>query len=204
MKSVAIGCSLALLGWFILFSVWTRDVVNFWATMCIVTGGLALFGLILQRHHRPDLFAWRPSFLAVGAGSAVLLYAVFAAGNIISTWLFAFAEGEIAGVYELRAGYSPWLIAGLLLWIAPAEEIFWRGFVQHRLVGRFGLWRGILIAALLYAGVHVWAGSLMLLGAALVCGLFWGCVTARFRSLWPGIISHVVWDILVFVLLPLV
>jgi len=60
----------------------------------------------------------------------------------------------------------------------------------------------MLCATLIYTIIHIWAFNLMLLGAALVCGLFWGVMFMRYRSAWPGIISHAIWDVTIFVLLP--
>jgi len=77
-------------------------------------------------------------------------------------------------------------------------------FVLSRFAGaglrsrRFG-W---LAAALAYCLVHLASGNLVLIGAALVCGLFWGCLFVRYDSLWANIVSHVVWDVGVFILFP--
>jgi membrane protease YdiL (CAAX protease family) len=43
----------------------------------------------------------------------------------------------------------------------------------------------------------------MLLAAAGSCGVFWGAMFWRFRSIWPALISHAVWDVVIFVLLPI-
>jgi membrane protease YdiL (CAAX protease family) len=117
--------------------------------------------------------------------------------------LFSFAGGQVAAVYENKAQASPWLIAVLLLFIiGPAEEIFWRGFVQRRFVSRWGRWGGLLAATAAYTLVHIWAANLMLLLAAMAGGLFWGYIYLRTDSLAPVIISHAVWDVLIFILLP--
>jgi hypothetical protein len=43
----------------------------------------------------------------------------------------------------------------------------------------------------------------MLLVAAAVCGFFWGWLYQREQSLIPVIVSHSIWDVLVFILFPL-
>ncbi len=43
----------------------------------------------------------------------------------------------------------------------------------------------------------------MLFMAAAICGLYWGLVFYTTRSLWPGIISHAVWDVFVFLVAPI-
>jgi membrane protease YdiL (CAAX protease family) len=42
----------------------------------------------------------------------------------------------------------------------------------------------------------------VLLAAAALCGLFWGAMLLRYRSVWPGLISHALWDVAAFVLFP--
>ena len=90
----------------------------------------------------------------------------------------------------------------MLLWVGPAEEIFWRGFVQERLCGKYGRAGGYLAASLVYAAIHVFGFNFMLFMASLICGLFWGAMYLRYGSVWPGLISHAVWDVLIFVLIP--
>jgi membrane protease YdiL (CAAX protease family) len=124
-------------------------------------------------------------------------------GDAISTQIFSFAKPEVSSIYRSREQASSLIIGILLfLWIGPAEEVFWRGFIQHRLSKRFGEIRGYLVSSLIYAGVHIWAFNLMLFLAALICGLFWGALFKRYRSVWPGLISHALWDVAIFVLFP--
>lgn len=196
-------CGLALLFWLVLFSPWTADAVNFWAGMAAATGALAGAALAADRGRLAAVYAFRLRHIPMGLGAAAVLYGVFLAGNLLARWAFRFAGPEIAGVYDTRSqAPAPVIALLLLLWIGPAEEVFWRGFVQRRLGERLGRWRGYLLASLIYAGVHVWAFNAMLFVAALVCALFWGAMFLRTRSVWPGLISHAVWDVTVFVLFP--
>ncbi len=204
MKTLAICYGLAAACWFVLFSPWTARAVPFWPVMVASTGLLAGLALWFQRKRLRELFAFRPVWLLVGPASAAALYGIFVAGRFVSERLVDFAKPEIADVYAIGESAPEWVIAALLvLWIGPAEEIFWRGFIQQRLMTAWGRWPGMLIAAGLYTAVHLWAFNGMLMVAALVCGLFWGWMMMRFKSLWPGIISHALWDATIFVLLPL-
>ena len=91
----------------------------------------------------------------------------------------------------------------LLLIIGPAEEIFWRGFVQRRLMLRFGSNIGFIAATVCYALVHIWSFNFMLVMAALVVGLCWGLTYRFFPRLLPAlIVSHAVWDACAFVIFP--
>ena len=203
MIAVSWLCALATFFWFVMFSPWTAPRLNFWLVMAVATAVLAGSGLWLQRRRLDDIYSFKPLHIAIGFASAILLYAIFWVGNALSTQLFHFARPEIAGIYSTRAQASP-LAIGLLLffWVGPAEEIFWRGFVQERLYGRYGRTGGYLIASVIYAAIHVFGFNFMLFMASLICGLFWGAMYVRYRSVWPGLISHSVWDVLIFVVIP--
>lgn len=139
-----------------------------------------------------------------GIISAVVLYLVFLAGNYFSNLLFSTAESEISGIYAFKGDASRLRIFLLmLLVIGPGEELFWRGFLQDRLMRRFKPIYGFIIATTLYTLVHVLTGNFMLIMAALVAGLFWGWMYYRFKSIAANIISHIVWDITIFLILPI-
>ncbi len=204
MRSVAILCALAAVFWLVLFSPWTVGLANFWSFMVVFASILAGSALLIDRGRLAQIYAFKPRYVVIGVASAVVLYLVFYLGNLVSTRLFTFAESQVAGIYASRAQASPALIALLLLaWIGPAEEVFWRGFVQRRLGERIGPVRGYILASLVYGGVHVWAFNFMLLMAALVAGLFWGAMFIKYGSVWPGIISHALWDAAIFVIWPI-
>lgn len=88
----------------------------------------------------------------------------------------------------------------LLLFIAAAEEIVWRGLVLDLASARFGTRRGWLITTLLYAVTicptayflrDPTAGLNPLLPtAALGAGLVWGFLAGRLGRLMPVIVSH--------------
>ncbi len=202
--ATAAAVLLAAALWCVLFSPWVRGWVDFWFGMTLAAGLLTGIAVWLERGRLRDRLQWKAAHLAIGLVSAALLYAIFVAGDRLSRAILPFAGEEIVAIYARRGSSSPILIGALLFaWIGPAEEIFWRGFLQHRLAGRWGNLRGYLIASALYAAVHLWAGNLMLVLAAFLCGLFWGTVYRRRGSLWPGIVSHAVWDVLVFLVAPI-
>ncbi len=90
-----------------------------------------------------------------------------------------------------------------LLPVVAGEELVWRGAVQTELVRRSGRWRGVVLAALAYALAHAPLGSPLLVAAALLCGLTWGTLRVVTGSLVPSLLAHLVWDILVFLSVPL-
>ncbi|MCK5077687.1 MAG: CPBP family intramembrane metalloprotease, partial [Calditrichia bacterium] len=147
-----------------------------------------------------DIFNRIALMFAPGA----ILYLVFYFGNHISRYIFTFAGTNIDNVYSFKGTASPLRIALLmLLIIGPGEELFWRAFVQRRLQTDFGKWKGFIIASLIYTLVHVASGNMMLVLAAGVCGFFWGYLYYRTNSVLLNVISHTIWDLGIFILLPM-
>ncbi len=169
--------------------------------MSLVAGTLGAYALRV----RPDLRHLRPTRPDVGTAllSAAGLYLVFQVGDRLARRIVPGGGAEIGRIYQLRRAAPRWLIALLLATIiAPAEEIFWRGLLQETLARRFGAFRGAAAASLCYGAVHLGSGNLTLTGAATVAGLFWGLQYAAQRRLPALILSHIVWDVWIFLIAP--
>lgn len=198
---VAVGVAAVL--WMVMFSPWTAHKVNFWYTMtasAVVLTTLAT--LFCPEWYRSLRITWGQ--VALGVALAAVLWVVFWVGDKVSQWMFSFARPQVNLIYAMKSGTNPHIIALLLIFvIGPAEEIFWRGFVQRRLSQRWGADVGFVAALLLYTVIHVWALNLMLILAALVVGGCWG-LFYRLRPQWlPAlVVSHAVWDACAFVFFP--
>lgn len=190
--------------WFAMFSPWTSPYISFWYAMLVATGTLTILALTFGKDWK-SRFSFNAKDIALGIGSAVALWGIFYLGNEISDVFFDFARPQVDTVYAMKEGKNPvFLTLALLLWIGPAEELFWRGYVQHTLEGtKYGKWGAFIITTLIYAFVHIWAFNFMLFMAALICGLFWGFIYMKNRNLLTVLISHALWDVAVFVLLPI-
>jgi uncharacterized protein len=201
LRTVYATIPLAFAFWFFIFA-W--PVGNFWLKLTGSASLLAAIGLVYSRNVFKTLFEFKIRHLWVGILSALLLYGIFWIGNLAADILFSFASGQIESVYSSKAQLDAFWIALLLLFvIGPAEEIYWHGLVQRRLTGRYGATVGVLATAMVYALVHVVSMNFMLVAAAGVCGLYWGILFQREKKLIPLIISHALWDLMVFVLLPM-
>lgn len=204
MKRLYFALSVALLLWTLMFCPLTAPRFDFWEMMA----GSALLLLSLATLFAP---AWweRLKFnlpnILFGVVVAVALWCVFWVGDKISSWMFDFARPQVDLIYGIKEGESPWgLSLLLLLLIGPAEELFWRGYVQERMGKKWGLTRGYLIATACYTLVHVPSCNFMLVMASMVCGLVWGFLYRYFPDRFTGIvISHALWDAAVFVWLPI-
>jgi len=203
MKKIIAPVVIAALLWFVMFSPWTRDYVNFWITMGIAAVALAVMSAFLCDDFKKQ-FSLSLKDAMIGLVSAAVLYLVFYLGDFFSSLLFHFAKGQVNSIYLLKEGQNP-LYLGLLLafFIGPAEEIFWRGFVQRSLAAKYGQWQALVAASLVYTLVHVWSFNFMLIMAAMVCGVFWGLIYKYNRNITTLIISHAVWDVLVFIVFPI-
>jgi membrane protease YdiL (CAAX protease family) len=81
--------------------------------------------------------------------------------------------------------------------VAPvAEEIFFRGYMQTRLVERWGRWRGILFAAACFGILHFDPVHTPL---AFLLGIFLGWVAEIAGSIRPSILAHSVNNIIALV-----
>ena len=140
-----------------------------------------------------------------GIAIAVALWGIFWIGDKLSQIIFNFARGQVDLIYGMKEGESPWLLTALmLLLIGPAEEIFWRGYVQQTLQNRWNPNAGFVVTTLIYAIVHASSCNFMLVMAALVAGAAWGLLYRLFPDKFFAIIlSHALWDVAVFVWFPI-
>ena len=204
MKAIVFLCSLAGGFWFLLFSPCGFVDGFFWPVMIFSTGALGFSALAVDRKRLGAVYAFKRRHVFVGVLSAFVLYVIFYVGNLVSIHIFPFAVSQIEDIYSTRSGASLAAIGLMLfLWVGPLEEVFWRGFVQRRLCERFGGWRGYFLACAVYTLVHIFSFNLMLIAAAGVCGLFWGWIFKRYKSVWPCLICHALWDVLIFVIIPI-
>jgi len=181
--------------------------VDFWWWMSANIALLVVLGAAIDKNYLRSIAAdvrSRPGRkILLGVLSAAALYGVFWIGNWASRVLFPFAGRGIGAAYDFKSGASLVRIVLLMaFWIGPGEELFWRAFLQRRWQARLGGFRGFLAAAALYALVHAGSGNPMLVLAAAVCGLFWGALYLRTRSLLLVAVSHTLWDLGVFIVFP--
>lgn len=203
MKKIIIPILIAAALWFVMFSPWTKHLFNFWIAMAASTVILTVMSFLLRKDMLKDLHIDVKS-IGIGIVAAVALYGIFYLGNFISSHLFDFARPQVDNIYAMKDGQNKLLIAlGLLFVIGPAEEYFWRGYVQNSLIKKVGENKAFIITVLIYSLVHIWSFNFMLVMAAMVCGIFWGLMYKYNKNLVPLIISHALWDTFVFIILPI-
>lgn len=187
-----------------MFSPFTAPYLPFWSMMTL--SALTLAALATKFGTPPW---WKRLQFSIGElmwgfGIAELLWGLFWVGDALSSQLFTFAADEVQALYSLAADVSPWALTPLLLLIGPAEEIFWRGYVQETLSRHWGANRGYIAATVLYTAAHFPSGNIMLILAALTAGGIWGLCYRLFpKRLTAIILSHALWDAAIFVWFPL-
>jgi membrane protease YdiL (CAAX protease family) len=195
---VGLGLGLA----FLFFAMTFRGPrTRFWQRMTYTGLTLGSLSLVAEPRLRRTRFDLRD--LWIGLGSAGVLYAIFQIGDRLARWILPKGGSEIGDIYGLESlRPRKELAARLALIIGPAEELFWRGWVQERLMRKFGLLPGLALGVAAYGSAHLVTGNLTLIGAATVAGAFWGGLSAL--GVPPGalILSHSIWDVFIFLIAP--
>ncbi|MBT2726112.1 CPBP family intramembrane metalloprotease [Bacillus sp. ISL-75] len=141
-------------------------------------------------------------FILLGSISGFLLYFVFRAGIWGIEILQLPIDTSIKNLYNWYAPSFFWQYLALVLVAAPGEELFWRGFIQKRLSKYLNPVVSILSASILYASVHIYSGSFLLVLAAFISGFVWGYLYFLKKSMPLVIVSHIIFDLLIFIILP--
>lgn len=209
-RKLILSVFVAALFWFYMFSPWTQGRPNFWLVMSLAALVLSSLSLVFSPDRKALLRVEKPLLqIAAGVAIAFALWGVFWVGDKLSSMLFDFARSEVNAVYAMKTGLPQWGIALLLIFlIGPAEELFWRGYVQRTLSavlpGKRAADIALVATVLVYSLVHIWSFNFMLVMAAMVAGAVWGLIYRTKPELLPAlIVSHALWDALVFVIIPI-
>jgi membrane protease YdiL (CAAX protease family) len=101
--------------------------------------------------------------------------------------------------------------AGAIYWITAnslMEEYVWRWFVFQKCELLWGDRAGVIVAALAFTAHHVialaaqfnWGITLLASLGVFIGGATWSWLYLRYRSIWPGYVSHAIVDVAIFVI----
>ncbi len=188
--------------------VWTvafRGRSHFWQKMAVGVGTMGALAVAANPELRSARNRPRLRDVPVGLATAAALYGIFRVGDRFARRVMPTGAQDIANIYQRRKMASRRFIApALALVIAPGEELFWRGLVNGYLMQRVGRVRGSALGAVIYGGIHLITGNLTLSGAAGIAGAFWS-LQYLFQGRLPAVIvSHVAWDLWIFLVQPTV
>lgn len=150
-----------------------------------------------------------PNAWAISAGlvSAALLYGVFLAGNSAVRFLEVPGAGSASesAIYSLIASPSNplGLQVGVLLFDAVGYESFFRGALQEHFRARLGVGAAPAVA-LVDAALHLATLNLLWVVTTFIADLGWGLTYYYGRGLQASMTSHFAWDIVIFIVLPIV
>jgi membrane protease YdiL (CAAX protease family) len=101
-----------------------------------------------------------------------------------------------------------YLISALTLTFVNSllEEFVWRWFVYRQCERLLPAWPAMIASASMFTLHHLfplrtqvgWMPSLLACGGIFIGGMAWSWLYRRYRSLWPGYVSHVLADAAVF------
>ena len=204
MKKPLTGFFIAAVLWTVMFSPWTAPYVNFWVMMTCSGLTLTLYSTWASPGWWKDV-RFDLNNVLLGVALAAVLWGVFWLGEFFSTLLFDFARPQVDMIYGMKEGENPWILTLLMLFIiGPAEEIFWRAYLQKNLSERWNPDMGFIVTTLMYSIVHLPKFNFMLIMAAAVAGFVWGLAYRFFpKKIGAIILSHALWDCAVFIWFPI-
>lgn len=179
---------------------WPQEFALDAVKLVIWLGAAALF-MYQARHQRLTLRAaeqWRPAWR-------------FGAGYLVWGLVVVYLLGEFWLAHHglvVKSNFIPQYWGRYFLIVGVTEEALFRGYFLNALLQKFSLGKANVLQALAFASLHIprylTTVPAMSLGAWLtnlvsvfLLGLLFGWLYARSRSLWPGIATHMTWDILV-------
>jgi len=183
----------AIFAWYRKLDFPKTFLLNFGASTCSKPAILRVFSGI----------GWMAAALMLGLGLWVLAYEVL---KTLSDWGFGGLSIErTEALEEVTSGFRRipfWMIFVTSALIpAFAEEFFFRGFTLSAFRERVSPARAILFSSLIFGIFHVINGSVLSIERffpTLMLGLVLGWMAVRTGSLWPGILTHVIHNGLLF------
>jgi membrane protease YdiL (CAAX protease family) len=194
-----VGLAVVVGSMLVLFSVPRNYFVaaTFVSTGCMI-GASLLVGL---PRSRPKLLVVA---LAAGLLSASLLYLVFVGGALaLKTLIPGYSAGSETSIYSLVASPSNPLSlqVGVLLFDATGYESFFRGVLQKQLQPKMGVAAALTIA-LFDAVIHIATFNPLWVATTFIADLVWGLTYHFGRGFQASFTSHLVWDLAIFVIRP--
>ena len=197
------GVVLAFILWYLMFVV--KPIENFWILMVISTSLLSVISITTNRKQLSfENFNYKE--ILIGLFSAVILYLVFFAGkNLLDVLkIIPNHQQNISNVYASRGMLPAWTIALFLFFpVGFGEEIFWRGYLQRMFSEKYGNTKSFLLTTFFYTAIHIPTLNPVLILAAFLVGIYWGLIFIwRKNNIVAPMVSHMVWDPVIFIILP--
>jgi len=207
---VALALTVSVMGSLALQVVMARDLTD--TVTALLAGGILTLGYLIELGVVLSVYAACGKSFSAGIGlvrpraesaatwvgaaiGAALLARLFAAGyGIVVQTLGLELPGAGADPLSIFPG-GPLSVAVLfvvVVLIAPfAEEVVFRGVLLPALGVRWGTMAAVVLSAALFSAFHL---SVFLLLPIFVAAVVFAQQAIRFRSLWPAILAHAVFN----------
>jgi len=195
-----VGLLLSLVFIYVMLYFTFEETAIFWYlyTFTLLVG-IAI--AIIYGTSKDELPTWQ--YLVFGIGYGTILYGIVRLGNLLIQQIDANTAKTISKFLAIYGPNHLWHYLLLIFIIVVGEELFWRGFIQQHLKNWVSPKIAVILTSILFAlSVAIsgfWPGVL----AALVTGLVWGFLYEWKKSLPLIIVSHEVFILLLFMILPL-
>ena len=159
--------------------------------------------------------SWSPprrGGFGVAAGWGCLISVIIFAAYLGAEHLGAIDAGQVASS-AAKTGLNRLgiYLAGAIYWVtlnSMLEEYVWRWFVFRKLEVLVGGRAAVIAAGLAFAAHHVvalaaqFSWPITLLGSfgVFIGGAIWSGLYLRYRSVWPGYLSHAIVDVAIFLI----
>ncbi|WP_332649604.1 CPBP family intramembrane glutamic endopeptidase [Lysinibacillus sp. 54212] len=191
---------LSLLFIFAMLSFTFKEQAIFWYLYAFtLLVGIAI-SLIFGKFE-DQLPTWQ--YLIYGTGYGTIAYGLVKLGYILLPYIDSSATKDIN---KFLATYGPSNIGHYLMLIfiiVVGEEMFWRGFIQQGLKRFTTPLYAVFITAILFSLSLAISGFMPGALAAIFTGLLWGALYEWKKSLPLVIVSHIVFVVLLFLVLPI-
>lgn len=195
-----VGLLLSLLFFYVMLYITFEETTIFWYlyTFTLLVG-IAI--AIMYGNFKDEMPTWQYMLLGIGYGT--ILYGIVRIGYLLFTTINGSIVKTITKFLNTYGPENIWHYLLLIFIIVIGEELFWRGFVQQHLKNWLSPTLSVLCTSILF-GLSVaisgfWLGAL----AALIASIIWGFLYEWKKSLPLTIVSHEVFILLLFLVLPL-
>jgi len=198
--------------WFAMIFEPTRGTPVGWAIYCFSKAwviALPLVWLLFVERGRVSLSPARRGGLAMGVIIGIvmaiaIIAAYFLAGTLIDFDAMRHANTANGLTSPLRYVL---LVVPLALVNSLMEEYVWRWFVFRKCEVLMRSAPAVIVSGLLFAGHHVvalaaqtnWNVVLLATLGVFLAGTIWSWCYLRYRSIWPGYVSHIIADVGVYI-----
>lgn len=176
----------------------------------IITLDVLAIVLMVRKQKLATLGLAKTSFGKTIGLAAATIPVCYISVLITVTAYLALSGTSLDGLVQERAAFldevphiPPLIAVPFALFVGIHEEVLFRGFILGRLRALFGSTVAAVIASSIVFGLlHGYQGAIGVVQTTTV-GLVLATLAARFRTIWPAILAHGLFDTITLVLLPL-